>query len=241
MEPNELDKLFRDVIHNDASELSPKEKKSKSEIWEQLDLPNKDTAVSFPFWKIAAGILFLLLGGSIGIMLNNLNQQKTKFAQLEQDFQAVKNELFEVEQKLATTEKLMNASQSETIPTELIPTTNTIIEKELVDRIVSVRDTVWVEKIVSAKEKIRLVRDTVFVEVPAKSPARWTSHETKTPVKKDSIQQKKRPSKVEFVFGKKEMKKPVQKESIFLWKTDVAKKTKKKKRKNAIFSIPDNN
>lgn len=241
MEPNELDKLFREVIHNDASEITEKEKSSKVEIWKELDLPTKNKKIVFPFWKVAGGILFLVFSGCLWLMLNNLQHQKANYAQLEEDYREIKKELFLIEQKAIGAKKIMNDHPSEIIAKEEIITKNTIIEKEFIDRIVSVRDTVWIEKMMDRKETIKLVRDTIFIKVPAKTPARWTNLEEKKTVKEDSILSKKKPSKIEFVFDKEEIKKPIQEESLFLWKSEFAKKQKKKKSKNAIFSVPDNN
>jgi len=243
MEHNDLDKLFRDMIHNDDSDLSKPEQDSKVEVWDQLDLPNKSKRVAFPFWKIAAAVLFLLLGGTSWMMINNINQQEEKYVKLEQEYLEIKNSLLAVEEKLNQTKPTVNNEKMNTAPTEAIAQINTspTLQKEYIDRLVPVYDTIWIEKIIQPNENIKLVRDTVFIEVEAKSPAKWTSLENNPKSSEDSISKKKRPSKVEFVFGKKDLKKPEQKQSIFLFDSEVAEKPKKKKRKNRIFSIPNNN
>ena len=238
MEHNDLGKLFRDMIQKDESGLTKEELTSKTEICDQLDLPSKGKLVTFPIWKLAAGILFLLLGGSLWMMQSNLKSQATEFANLEQEYELLKNNLAAVEQKLIKENSRVDLQETNIKPTKEIIKTNTIFEKEFIDRIVAVRDTLWMEKMVNTPKNIQLVRDTIFIEVPAKSPARWTSLESKTPVVNDSISKKKRPSKVEFVFGKKELKRQEEKQSIFL-KTEVAKKSKKKKG-NPIFLNPHN-
>ena len=49
MEHNEMDKLFRNIINDDNSELKGEEIISKENIWNELDVPNRKR--KFHFWK----------------------------------------------------------------------------------------------------------------------------------------------------------------------------------------------
>lgn len=246
MEQDDLDKMFRDLIQNDKSELNEQEQLSKKAIWEEIAMPKKRKKI-FPFWQMAAAVLLLLLGGTSWFFINKMNNQETHFAKLEKELLATKKSLQTVQQEFAKLETSKNPeinnneiAKNEAAEVEVV----TVLQKEFIENIVYVRDTFFIEKNIAAEEKIQLVRDTVFVEVPAKQPTRLVNLDTlekKDLPKEKFSQKKKKPQKMEFVFGKKPLEKPVKETPSFLINgSEVAKKTRKKVKEHKI-NIPINN
>lgn len=237
MEHDDLDKRFRDLIQNDDVHLNEQELNSKEAIWERMDKPQKERRV-LPFWQIAAAVLLLLLGGTSWFFTNKIDQQNQYYAAVQKELLATKNSLQTVQQEFA---KLAPATNNK-FENNMFPKVNQprevveVLKKEYIEQVVYVRDTVFLVKHILPQEKIKLVRDTVIIEVPTKQPTRFVDLET--PPKR---QKKKKSQKMEFVFGKKQLNKPTQKSPLILInETEVAKKTDKNNKSN-VFTIPINN
>lgn len=257
MEHDDLDKRFRNLIQNDDSHLNEHERDSKAAIWDRIDTLQKERRI-FPsaplsdrFWQIAAAVLLLLLGGTSWFFTNKVNQQNQHFAQLEKELLATKNSLQAVQQDFAQLE----LNQQSNLKNNTLPRINQpkevveVLKKEYVENVVYVRDTVFLEKNIlpnlpadKAGERIHLVRDTVYVEVPALRPARLVDLEKEEETPKEKIFKKKKKSqKMEFVFGKKPLDKPSKKSPLILInEAEVAKKPNRGNKSN-VFTIPLNN
>ena len=250
MEHDDLDKRFRDLIQNDDSEMNDQERDSKEAIWGEIVTPKKERRI-FPFWQIAAAVLLLLLGGTSWFFTNKFNNQKQHFAQLEKELLETKKSLETTQQAFAN----LDASNNIDLENNTIPKINQpkelveILKKEYVEKVVYVSDTVFLEKNIlpnfsadKTEEKIQLVRDTVYIEVPAKQPTRLVDLETKEKTLKENFsKKKKKPNKLEFVFGKKPLQKPAKKSPLILInESEVVRKTDKNTKSNVI-TIPINN
>jgi len=231
MEHNELDDLFKKSIQGDDSVLNEKELASKKNIWEALEPPQRKRV--FPFWKMAAAVLLLILGGASWFFSKKINQQQKDFTQLEERYNNIKTSLDFVQKELEKTNSSLAQQKINILPKESSQEKNIITQKEFVDRVVYVSDTVLVENEIISNEKVQLVRDTIYIEVPVKAPSIMVELEKPNEGIEETVKKKKRPSKVEFVFDKKALEKPKQKRKYINVKdTDVA--NKKKKRKSII-------
>ena len=228
MEHNELDNLFRKSIQGDDSDLNEKELASKKNIWEGLELPQKKRI--FPFWKVAAAVLLLMLGGTSWFFSNKINQQQNDFAQLEMRYNNIKTSLDFVQKELEQTNLSLAEQKINVLLKKNNQEKNMKVQKEYMDRVVYVSDTVLVEKNILPNEKIKLVRDTIYIEVPAKVPSKMVDMNIQKEAPLEKAKGQKKPSKVEFVFDKKALEKPKQKRKYFnVRDTDVANKNKKRK------------
>lgn len=228
MEHNELDDLFRKSIQGDDSDLNEKELASKKNIWETLEPPRKKRI--FPFWKVAAAVLFLMLGGMSWFFSKKINQQQNDFTQLEERYNNIKTSLDFAQNALRNKSTTIAQQKVNVLPKEKKKDVHVIEKKEYVDRVVFVSDTVFLEKNNNPEEKIKLVRDTIYIEVPVKAPSKMVELEIPNEGLEETVKRKKKPSKVEFVFDKKALEKPKQKRRYFNVKdTDVASKKKKRK------------
>jgi len=243
MEQDKLDDLFRNIIREDDTALNEEERASKEVVWNRLELPKKKSRLDF--WKIAAAILFLLLSGTMALLMNHQQMEGQRFSHLELELKKTKHALHLLEGKLNESEIALNENLKSTIENSKIETTdNSIPESKTIEKIVMIHDTIWIGKNIKINEHVRLVKDTVFIEVPAKSPAQWVNETIKEESieeeidKKKITKKKKYPSKVEFVFGKKPLAKPKQKLDLFLNESEFAKKEKKK---GDLITIPINN
>ena len=243
MEHDDFDKKFRDLIQNDNSELNEQERLSKEVIWEDITASKKERKI-FPFWQIAAAVLLLLLGGTSWLFSNKINLQEQYYAELQKELLETKSSLQIVQQKFIQSESTnLTDTENNTIPKINQPKEVVeILKKEYIENVVYVRDTVFLESIEKIKESIRLVRDTVFIEVPAKQPTRLVDLEMKEETLKEKFSNKKKKSKkIEFVFGKKPLEKPVKKNPLILInEAEVAKKPNNTNKSN-VFTIPINN
>ncbi|MCP3932034.1 MAG: hypothetical protein GY705_23420 [Bacteroidetes bacterium] len=219
MEHNKLDALFRNMIRNDDTGLNEQEIISKENVWNQLDVFARKGR--FHFWKVAAVVLFLLLGGTSWMMI----MQQEKFALLQQDFLNAKNALAVIENKLSETTVSKNnnlTALSDNKEPETI--TSTKLQKEYIEKLIYVRDTIWTEKNAPPIENIKFVRDTIFIKVPTTAPTKWAKLEVP---ETNMAKKQKQPSKVEFVFGKKPFKKPIQKNNFIINDSGIVEKTEK--------------
>jgi len=243
MEQDDLDKMFRDLIQNDKSELNEQERNSKKAIWDEIGMPKKEKKI-FPFWQVAAAVLLLLLGGTSWFFINKINQQNTHFAQLEKELLLARKSLQTVQHQFATLEANMGSESynNEIVNDEIAKVEAvTVLQKEVVEKIVYLKDTVFLEKNIAQKEVIQLVRDTVFIEVPVKRPMRLVDLDT---LKKEDFprekfsKKKKKSQKMEFVFGKKPLEKPSKKNQLILINdSGIAKKSERNNKSN-VFTIP---
>ena len=241
MEQDDLDKKFRDFLKNDDSALNEQELESKEIIWGQLDLPQKERRI-FPFWQMAASLLFLMSIGLVLFFNNKTNLQNQQFTQLQEELMELKKTLNSAEQELAQ----VKSTQNTNLKIDEIPSSNEspqiveVVKKEFIEKLVYQKDTVFVESNPLVKETIKLVQDTVFIEVPMKRTPKLVDLETDEKPKIDPIKSvKKKSKKMEFVFGKKTIPKP-KKQSPFLFnESGFAKKTEKNKSSNVLL-IPLN-
>lgn len=226
MEHNEMDDLFRKIIKEDNTELNDQERVSKIDIWNEIEVPSRKR--NFHFWKIAAVILLLLWGGTGWFFSNKLNDDQQAYAQLQNNYEEVNNKLntlqFTYNQE-ATANKIgkENAKESD----EIVETSNApIIQKEVIEKIVFVHDTIFINQNISPKQLVQVVKDTVFIEVPIKAPFKMTELKNEKDPTLEGKSNKKTPSKVEFVFGKKPLKKPSQQHNLIrINESGIAKKS----------------
>lgn len=231
-----MDKLFRKIIEEDNAELNDLEKISMKGIWNQIDVPERKH--NFHFWKIAAVILFFLWGGTAWFFSNKIDQENLNYSQLQKDYDEVKSSLtsiqFQLDQinTIAQTEKLEPTKSTEN--EKIISSTPS--QKEVIEKIVLVHDTILIRQNISPQQLVQIVKDTVFIEVPVKVPFKMTEFENK----KEAPNEKELPSKIEFVFGKKPLKKPTkQNRLIIINENEVAKKTIKTN--SSLIKIPIKN
>jgi len=243
MEHDDLEKKFRDIIRNDQSELNEEEIESKELIWGKLELPQKEKRI-FPFWKIAASILFLISIGSLLFFMNQNNLQDRQFAQLNEELIEAQNLLKSVEFELTQ----LKSKQNTDLKTEEItiekesPKIVELVKKEIIEKLIYQRDTVFIETNPVNTEIIKLVRDTVFIEVPIKETPKFVDIETDEKNQNDQLEkEKKKSQKMEFVFGKKTISKPGKQSSIIFNDTELAKKTVKSTRSNVLIFPLNNN
>lgn len=237
MEHNEMDDLFRKIIKNDNSDLKKDEVISQKTIWNELDV-NQSKKV-YPFWRIAAILLFFLWGGTAWFFSNKLNQEKNIFAQLESHHEEVKNSLTAIQEELESFQSINNNKNIEDKNEIKIPVSQEeefppLAKIEVIEKIKLVHDTIFIQPKITTQEIVQIVRDTVFITIPEKG-------ETKLANKEDQLIPEKMPtptpSKIEFVFGKKPLKKPTQQNKlIIINENEVAKKTSKKN--SNLISIP---
>jgi hypothetical protein len=240
MEHNEMDDLFRKIINEDNTELNDQERISKVDIWNELEMPSRKR--NFHFWKIAAVILLLLWGGTGWFFSKKINHKKLAYTQLQNNYEEVKNKLSSLEltdNNEATANKIEkeNSIESDEITeTTIAP----IIQKEFIEKIVLVHDTIFINQNISPKQVVQIVKDTVFIEIPVKAPFKMTGLKNKKEQTPNKQPTPKTPSKIEFVFGKKPLKKPTrQNKLIIINENEVAKKTKKTN--SSLIKIPIKN
>lgn len=238
MEHNEMDDLFRKIIKNDNSDLQKDEVISKKTIWNELEV--NQSKKMYPFWRIAAIILFFLWGGTAWFFSNKLNHEKNIFAQLESHHEEVKNSLSAIQEELESFQFSNNQNYNEDKTEMEIPIKSQEVESppiakiEVIEKIKLVHDTIFIQPNITTQEIVQIVRDTVFITIPE-------TGETKLANKEDQLIPEKMPtptpSKIEFVFGKKPLKKPTQQNKlIIINENEVAKKTSKKN--SNLISIP---
>ena len=167
MEQDKLDNLFRNIIREDQSGLNKDERVSKEVIWNRLELPKKKS--NFHFWKIAAAVLFLLLSATMALMLNNKQEEGERYSRLKMELEDTKNALFSLEEKLNESEKSFPEKDKSNIENPIVTTNyQASKEKEIIEKVVIVHDTIWIEKDQKNNQNVRLVRDTIFIKVPIK-------------------------------------------------------------------------
>lgn len=240
MEHNEMDDLFRKIIKDDNTELNDQERVSKVDIWNEIEVPSRKR--NFHFWKIAAVILLLLWGGTGWFFSKKINHEKLAYTQLQNNYEEAKNKLSSLEltynnEAIANKKEKENLNEADKITkTSIAPT----IQKEVIEKIVLVHDTIFIKQNISPKQIVQVVKDTVFIEVPVKAPFKMTELKNeKNPTPKNQPTPK-APSKIEFVFGKKPLKKPSQQSKLILInENEVAKKTTKTN--SSLIKIPIKN
>lgn len=240
MEHNEMDKLFRDIINNDKSELKEEEIISKENIWNELDVPNRKR--KFHFWKIAAVILFFLWGGTAWFFTNKINQEKQFSNQLEKSYDEVKNSLSSIQIQLEQTKINTKGENLEPNISDIKEEFSTIPtpEKEIIEKLVFVNDTIFINESIPLEQLVQVIKDTVFIEVPIQAPIKISQNENEKEIPNEKNLKEKMPSKIEFVFGKKPLKKPTQQNKlIIINENEVAKKTNKTN--SNLISIPIKN
>ena len=241
MEQDKLDDLFKKILADDTADLNASERATKEDVWDRLDIPTKEQKDRFHFWKIAATILFLLLGGTAWMMNRQLNRQEANFAKLQTEFKATQSSLQMVKNQLQQKDEQVAAaniaSKEKETPKEVLAEQPTAY----IETVVLVKDTVWIKESNPIVETTKLVRDTVYIEVPAKAPTKWTSLEEGEEKQGDLeiVKTEKRPSQVEFIFGPKPLSAPTQKSNLIQFDSGVAKKTKEEK--TGITTISINN
>ncbi len=240
MEHNEMDDLFRKIIKEDNTELNDQERASKIDIWNEIEVPSRKR--NFHFWKIAAAILLLLWGGTGWFFSKKINHEKYAYTQLQNNYEEVKNKLTSLEladynEAIANKIEKENSKESDEITeTSIAP----IIQKEVIEKIVLVHDTIFINQNISPKQLVQMVKDTVFIEVPIKAPFKMTELKNEKEQKPKNQPTPKTPSKIEFVFGKKPLKKPTQQNRlIIINENEVAKKTTKTN--SSLIKIPIKN
>lgn len=238
MEHDELDDIFKNILNNDNSELSEKERASKENIWEAIDRPKKE--MKFSLWGIAAAILLLLLMGSSYFFSQKISGQNQKFVELEKKYNSIHTRYIKLEKELQNREhhkEVEEVKKIEEVSSNFKNTIPKIIERETV----FVYDTIWMEKTIIADPLKVIERDTVYIEVPQKKAKEIVKTEFLESKDLKQKQKTKKPSKIEFVFDKKDRIKPTRKNKILqINENGIAKKTKPKK-SGGVITIPINN
>ena len=204
MEHDELDEIFKNIIQNDKSPLNQKELEAKERTWDALE-PQK-RIIPFPFWRIASAILFLLLIGNTVYFSQKIDNQHKKYLAIESNY----NNLLLSNASLRAEVDKKNEPKVET-PFSKPKNNKTIFEnpitKSIKPQVIYLKDTVWIANdTVRERDKI-VIRDTVFIELPAPNPHFFVENEKELNVELDTLTQHKKPSKIKFVFAKKEIKK----------------------------------
>ena len=226
MEHNKMDDLFRKIIKEDNTELNDQERASKIDIWNELEVPSRKR--NFHFWKIAAAILLLLWGGTAWFFSNKINHDQLAYTQLQINYEEIKDKLTTLEFTYKE-EAIENKIEKENLKEldEIVEASNTpIIQKEVIEKIVLIHDTIFINQNISPKQLVKVVKDTVFIEVPVKAPFKMTELKNEKDPTLEGKPNKKSPSKVEFVFGNKPLKKPTQQHKLIrINESGVAKKS----------------
>lgn len=232
MEPNELDKIFKDQIENDSSDLNFEELGSKNSIWGKLEVNQvdaKDTPVqkSNQWWKIVAGLLLLGLGTISAVLCSKLQTQNQKYYALENEYKQVGKQVGELTSQI----KLLDLKMSEKLSNESIATNESIkpipisVDTQYIEKTIYRKDTIITIQKIQQPEVIRYIKDTIIIkEVVPTSPIIATTPRNEQE-ENNTVTETKKPKKVEFVFGKKPIKKPEKKGIQFqLNGSDVARK-----------------
>lgn len=220
MEQEKVDDWFKKQIEEDFRPLSEEERLAKSRVWAVLDVPQKERRI-FPIWKIAAAILFLLWGGTVYVYQQQAQEKQINMTQVTTELQQANEELIVLKQQLQNLEK---ESEKQAIYAAAEPIKMEENKIQIIEKRTIIRDTVFIHAAVNIQEKVRMVRDTVFVEAPLETPVQLVKSES-NPLQKTA--KKRKPKKMQFVFGKPSLPKPQQKNTIrFLNEGQMAKKTK---------------
>lgn len=189
MNNEQLDKQFRNFLRNDDSELTPKELNAKENIWQALDRPKSSSAW---IWKVAVVILLLLLGAVFGLLQNKVAHQTAQHQQLQLALMAARDSLQQAKGQLQQSESQLATFEQQQFKSSTKEQSTTIIkyQDKYIDRIIEQKDTILIEKVRLQAPDTVVVRDTVWVQVPI------------TIASTTPDQQKKQPSKVEFLFNK---------------------------------------
>lgn len=220
MEPNDLDKIFREQLEQDTSELIFEELQAKENVWEALDINDEVQATVSPmgskkWWMLAAALLFLTFGAGTIQMYNKLRTQTVAYNKMEREYEKVANEFNSVKNQLIQLDENM-AEQIEKVKnqkTEIIAATPKV-ETQYIEKTIYVKDTIYsIERIVQAPN-VEYIRDTIFVkeqntEKDNTKPfiASNTNQEQKDKIEAPTKEITKA-KKVEFVIGKESIEKP---------------------------------
>ena len=141
MEPNELDKIFRQQIAQDASGLNAEELQAKENVWRALEMnvekkrPDQ-TMGSQRWWLLAAAFLFLTFGASMVAMYNKSTIQPAKYNKVQQEyermtnnFESVNNKLLQLDEKLEN--ELQGARKQNIEPITALPIIETQIRPNI--------------------------------------------------------------------------------------------------------------
>ena len=116
---------------------------------------------------------------------------------------------------------------------------STTVQKEYIEKLVFIHDTIWMEPDLVLAEARTTIRDTVYIEVPAAPNSDWVNEEEViTPSKNKELVKAPQPSSVEFIFGKKPLKKLNQDQGVFILESGIVKKTEK--HNNGLITLPIN-
>ena len=175
------DRIKDSLSHMNDDDLRAAEQ-LKSKVWSKLDINQGKKQKSSKKWLWA--LLFFLLGSSGAFVLNSLMNDDDKNPTLkqpvEESIQIFATEIIELETKLkeAEAERLASLSEIDQLKNRLSEllaiadhsTASTVQYLESVryiDKEVYLRDTVFVTKVdLKIQEIEKIVRDTVYVEIP---------------------------------------------------------------------------
>ncbi len=236
MEHNDLDKIFKEQIEQDSTELSFEELQSKEAIWDSLEITQEGqepvrTIGAKRWWALAAALFFLCFGGGLINMYSKLQTQTAKYNNIEQDynqvvqeFRSVKDQLQQLDQKMDVRIEQGRNQKIETIVTA------PQVEPQYIEKVIYVKDTVYSIQRIEQVATVEYIRDTIFIKEQneeigkssmsiAINPDQDDAEKSKAPIKTSQ------PKKVEFVIGNKSIEKPnTEKFDIRINGTNVASK-----------------
>lgn len=222
MEPRDLDKIFRDHIENDSSELNQEELQSRESIWEKLDINHEkdEKILSMPakrkfntLLRAAAVLLLLGLGGLSATLYNKLQMQNEKYQALENEYNQVGEDVANLSTQIQALDQKMSAKLSEDqlqnaaadfASVEDQQSTVVTVEKQYIEKTIYVKDT----SVRSSEQPaiVQVIRDTVYIKQELE-PSTIASQSKPEEINTETeVNQK--PKKVEFVFGKKAIEEP---------------------------------
>lgn len=220
MEPSDLDKIFRDQLEEDTSELNLEELDSKESVWDALDINEEVQTTVNPnnskkWWLLAATLLLLTFGAGTIQMYDKLRTHVIEFKKMEREYKKVNNEFNIIKNQLAQVNENMTA-QIESLKNQEqeVVTTAPKVETQYIETIVYVKDTVYSIERINQPASVEYIRDTIFVKeqkpsnentalIIASSADQKQEYEKETPSKEIV-----KPKKVTFVIGKEPIEKP---------------------------------
>jgi len=191
MKNSAFDKKIKDLIDGQGQADGADVSASKDRIWESLEINSPKV---FPFWKAAAGLLFLALIGILLFTMDFANREKAQTVEL-------KNKIAELEkviQRTTTTESNIPRVETDSISDTKTPTNVSapkVIEKA--SKTIYVRDTILLEQRIVDTLTVERI-DTIYL--PAQ-PSEVATGLAESKIPNDEIERKKRPSRVEFIFA----------------------------------------
>lgn len=211
MEPKEFDKIFREQIEQDSSDMSFDELEAKGKVWDTLDIHEADqTPVrslgSRKWWSLAAALLFLIFGAGIKNMYNKLETQNAKYSEMEQEYKKVANEFKLVRDQLVKLDsKLDDQKETDLKQMETSIAAVPIAQPQIIEKIIYVKDTIYSIQQIEQVASVEYIRDTVFIieknEKVVDQPTMLVESESENNKENEAPVKKSKSKKVEFVIG----------------------------------------